>query len=226
MPRVAGSELDAAPARRVNERDEHGHRAPRRVGEALFAVGHRQDVPLQVGRGQPRVAAREPARLGDVGRQRSLVGHPPAGEVPCRRGFSHSPRDFRRRTTSRCTTGWSDRFAPHRGCRPSPGCPALARWSAGPMPDSISSCGLPIAPPATMTSASAGAVSPPRGGGRRTPTARPPSMHQVPVASTSVMISQVGPVCGRVQVRVGDRPAPATAAGSPGSSRRPPASPR
>ena len=33
------------------------------------------------------------------------------------------------------------------------------RWSAGPIPDSMSSCGLPIAPQATMTSLSARAVS-------------------------------------------------------------------
>ena len=70
---------------------------------------------------------------------------------------SHSPRDF-----GVChiavTAGWSDRFAPTPGLSASTVMPCERRWSAGPIPDSMSSCGLPIAPAARMTSPSACAV--------------------------------------------------------------------
>ena len=86
VPRVARGKPQPPPARHVRQLDEHGHRAASRVGQPLLPVRHRQDEPLQVRGGQPRVTASEPARLGDVRGQRAPVGQPPAGEaaVACR----------------------------------------------------------------------------------------------------------------------------------------------
>jgi hypothetical protein len=72
--------------------------------------------------------------------------------------FSHRPRS---RGVDQITgsTGWSDRLAPTPGLSASTSMPISIRWSAGPMPDSISSCGLLIAPPDRMTSASAWALA-------------------------------------------------------------------
>jgi hypothetical protein len=79
VPRVAGGEPQPSPARYLDQFDQYRHRPAGRVGQALFPVGNREHLPLQVRCGQPRVAAGEPARLGHVGGQRPPVGEPPAG---------------------------------------------------------------------------------------------------------------------------------------------------
>ncbi len=57
------------------------------------------------------------------------------------------------------STGWSLRFTPTPRLSATTSMPISIRCSAGPMPDSISSWGLLIAPPDKMTSALARAVS-------------------------------------------------------------------
>jgi hypothetical protein len=72
--------------------------------------------------------------------------------------FSHRPRS---RGVAQMTgsTGWSLRLDPTPGLSATGSMPVSIRWSAGPMPDSISSCGLLTAPPHRMTSPSALAIS-------------------------------------------------------------------
>ena len=53
------------------------------------------------------------------------------------------------------TYGWSCRFPPTPGRSTATGTPTSPRWSAGPIPDSIKSCGEPIAPAARITSRAA-----------------------------------------------------------------------
>ena len=54
--------------------------------------------------------------------------------------------------------GWSWRFCPTPARSTATSMPSSRRWVAGPMPESISSCGLLIAPPDRTTSAAAYAV--------------------------------------------------------------------
>ncbi len=57
------------------------------------------------------------------------------------------------------TTGWSERLAPTPGLSATTRMPCSMSCSAGPMPDSRSRCGLPIAPADRITSPSARATS-------------------------------------------------------------------
>jgi hypothetical protein len=85
-------------------------------------------------------------------------------------------------------TGWSDRLAPTPGLSASTSMPISIRWSAGPMPDSISSCGLLTAPPDKMTSAPACSLATSPCRRYVTPVAWPPStMTLVTRASVSTV---------------------------------------
>ncbi len=55
-------------------------------------------------------------------------------------------------------TGWSCRFCPTPDTSETTSMPCSLRWAAGPMPETISSCGLLIAPPQRSTSRVAVAV--------------------------------------------------------------------
>ena len=78
VPRVGAAQPDPAPAGHVDEADQHRHRAPGRVGQALVLVRRRKHVQLQVGRWQPGLGVGEAARLRHVTGQRAAVGQLPA----------------------------------------------------------------------------------------------------------------------------------------------------
>ena len=81
VPRVVAAQRNPAPAVHVHERDQDGHAAIGRVGQAAVAERHRQHVPLEVRSGQAGLAADEAAGLGDVGRHRAGMGELPAEQV-------------------------------------------------------------------------------------------------------------------------------------------------
>ncbi len=79
--------------------------------------------------------------------------------MSCQRNTFFGPASSARLRTfgvdhSAVTIGWSDKFAPTPGLSAWTTMSCSRNWSAGPMPESSNSCGVLIAPPDKMTSAS------------------------------------------------------------------------
>ena len=81
VPRVGAAQPDPAPAGHVDQADQHRHRAPGRVGQALVLVRRREHVQLQVRGWQPGLGVSEAARFRHVAGQRAAVGQLPADQV-------------------------------------------------------------------------------------------------------------------------------------------------
>ncbi len=118
--------------------------------------------------GVERVNSPDSARL-EVSGPRRAPNH-------CAYPDGDSPRtsDLPERTCQMTgTSGWSCRSSPTPGRSWTTSTPTERRWSAGPMPESISSCGELTAPPESTTSrvARAACTDPPRR--YSTPVARP-----------------------------------------------------
>ena len=152
---------------RRDSRVEQGRQIEKRVPDGMNAlasklicgVRHRQEVELQIGPRLRRARAHEPAAL----RARSR----PAARCRAARTAPSQPSRLNgftlplTRALSLCPTiaiRWSCRFLPTPGRSCDDSTPACAARPAGPMPDSSSSCGEPIAPPHRITSRSARAL--------------------------------------------------------------------
>ena len=160
-------------------------------------------MELDVGRRQPAARAREGDDLGD--RRAELARTGAAATRPaawaCRRRTASAGR---RPPRAASRTGGPAGCARRRAARGAGSTPAARSSSAGPIPDSSSSCGEPIAPAERITSRSArtSAPTPLRPWRRRTPTARSPSS-STPSTCTPVRTSRFGRRQRRAQVGVG-----------------------
>ena len=157
---------------------------PARVRTKAHDLGHR--------RGELAGAAQHPLghRLGLVG----AVERRPVGDLP-----------------EHVKNGWSWRLLPTPGDRGAPRRRPRASSSAGPMPESSSSCGEPIAPAARITSRSARATcSPPRRRGSERRSAGRPRARRRDVGARARPRGSAR-LQRRAQERVGRAPAPAVA---------------
>ena len=190
VPGVGAAQPDLAAAADRDQRDQHRQRAAGRIGETAVDIGHRQHVPLDVGRGQRRVGAAEPARLGDVGRHRarcaSAASGPGSRARPSPTGSGSSAR-----STSPARPGDRTDCCRRRRCRPSPRCRARAGDRPGRRRTASAAAGCRSR---RRTGSPRPRPWPPprrRAAGSARPVARPASM-STPVTRASVWIVRLG----------------------------------
>ncbi len=115
---------------------------------------------------------------------------------------------------SQPAAGWSCRLAPTPARSTFDSTPTSGRWLAGPIPDSISSCGLLIAPPLSTTSRVARTVCSAPAWRKVTPVARlEPASSSTRGRERPGLDGEVGARARRLEVALVDRPAPPLLAG-------------
>ena len=168
---VGRAQPHAAPRLRPDQRRHDRPAVTRRILESLAEEHHGCEVQLHVRRRLAAGGAHERRALGDVGGEHPRRVVDEVVEVLLVLAVEQACRLVGRPHAT--TPGWSCRFDPTPGRSQATSIPCSARCAAGPIPESISSCGELKAPPQSTTSRAASSltVSPSRM--PSTPTARP-----------------------------------------------------